>query len=263
VEAAFFDLDKTVIAKASMMAFGRPLHRAGFISRWLVLRTVWGQLVFRYLGADEERMAKMRETSLRIARGWDQAKVSALVAETLAEVIEPIVFEEALDLFREHRAAGRRVFIISASPEEIVVPLARYLGADEAIATRAEIDGDGRYTGRVEFYAYGPFKADAVREAADRLGIDLEGSYAYSDSVTDVPMLSVVGHPVAVNPDRELRRIAAERGWEIRVFTRPVPLGSRVRVPTNPTMAAGAGSLVVLGAAIGGWWWLFRRARRA
>ena len=144
-----------------------------------------------------------------------------------------------------------------------MVPLARYLGADEAIATRAEIDADGRYTGRVEFYAYGPFKADAVREAADRLGIDLEGSYAYSDSVTDVPMLAAVGHPVVVNPDRELRRIATEREWEIRVFTRPVPLRSRVRIAAAPAAAAGAGSLFVLCAAIGGWWWLFRRARQA
>jgi HAD superfamily hydrolase (TIGR01490 family) len=262
VEAAFFDLDKTVIAKASMMAFGPPLHRAGFISRWLVLRAVWGQLVYRYLGADEERMAKMRETSLRIARGWDQAKVSALVADTLAEVIEPIVFEEALDLFREHRAAGRRIFIISASPEEVVVPLARYLGADEAIATRAEIDHDGRYTGRVEFYAYGPFKADAMREAAERLDIDLAASYAYSDSATDVPMLDAVGHPVAVNPDRELRRVANERQWEIRVFAHPVPLRTRVTFASTPTVVAGAGSLALLGAAIGGWWWVFRRPRR-
>ena len=93
----------------------------------------------------------MRESALRLTRGWDQARIRAIVRETLVEVIEPIIFDEALDLIREHQAAGRRVFIVSASPEEIVAPLAQFLGVDEAIATRAELDEEGRYTGDVEF----------------------------------------------------------------------------------------------------------------
>ena len=257
MEAAFFDLDKTVIAKASMLAFGRPLHRAGYISRWLVVRALFGQVVFRYFGADEQRMAKMRAASLRMAKGWDQAKVSALVRETLTDVIEPIVFDEALELMREHRAAGRAVFIVSSSPEEIVLPLAQYLDADHAIATRAAIDDDGCYTGEVEFYAYGRHKADAMRLAADGLGIDLTESYAYSDSATDLPMLETVGHATVVNPDRDLRRIAAERGWDVRTFQHPVPLRSRVPMPrAAPTLAIGGGviALVVVGAT--SWWWL-------
>ena len=175
MEAAFFDLDKTVIAKASMVAFGPPLYRAGMISRWLVARALWSQFVFQRMGADEERMRKFRESALRITRGWDQARISAIVRDTLTEVIDPIVYDEALDLIREHQAAGRRVYLISASPEEIVAPLARYLGVDEAIASRARLDDDGRYTGEVEFYSYGPFKAEAIVEAAVLHDIDLDG----------------------------------------------------------------------------------------
>jgi HAD superfamily hydrolase (TIGR01490 family) len=262
VEAAFFDLDKTVIAKASMLAFGRPLHRAGYISRWLVMRALYGQVVYRYLGADERRMEKMRAASLRISKGWHRDTVQALVRETLTEVIEPIVYAEALELMRMHRDAGRRVLIVSSSPEEIVLPLAAYLGVDEAIATRAEVGDDGRYTGGVELYAYGETKADAMRELAARDGIDLEASFAYSDSATDIPMLAAVGHAVAVNPDRELRRTALANGWEIRRFERPVALRSRVPVPPKgPTIAIGSATIALsaLGATS---WWLLRRERR-
>jgi HAD superfamily hydrolase (TIGR01490 family) len=262
VEAAFFDLDKTVIAKASMLAFGRPLHRAGYISRWLVLRALYGQVVYRYLGADEKRMDKMRKASLRIAKGWHRDTVRALVRETLTEVIEPIVYSEALELMRLHRDAGRRIFIVSSSPEEIVIPLAGYLGVDEAIATRAEIDDEGRYTGGVELYAYGRAKAVAMRAAAENHGIDLAASYAYSDSATDIPMLEAVGYATAVNPDRELRRAALEHGWDIRAFERPVALRSRVPVPPKgPTIAVGSATLALaaLGAAS---WWVLRRDRR-
>lgn len=260
--AAFFDLDKTVIAQASMVAFGRPLLREGMISRRLLLRGLWSHLLFQRFGADEAKMHKVREQALRITRGWEQARINAIVREALIEVIEPIVFEEALELIRDHQHQGRRVFIVSASPEEIVAPLAEYLGVDEAIASRARLDGDGRYTGEVDFYSYGPYKAEAMREIAQRDGIDLSVSYAYSDSVTDLPMLEAVGHPTAVNPDRELTRIAEEHGWEIRRFARPVALRDRRALPRPRTAAVAVG--VVIGAALGAgglWWWLDRRAR--
>jgi HAD superfamily hydrolase (TIGR01490 family) len=262
MEAAFFDLDKTVIAKASMVAFGRPLLDAGFISRRLMARALWSQLVFHYLGAGEERMRKFRESALRITRGWDQARIGALVAENLTDVIEPIVYEEALELIREHRASGRKVFIVSASPAEIVVPLAGYLGVDEAIATRARIDEDGRYTGEVDFYSYGPFKADAMREIAERDGIDLERSYAYSDSITDLPMLEAVGHPVVVNPDRELGRMARRNDWEVRIFRTGVPLRERVVMPPPRTtgIVVGVTAVAALAAAGAAWWWIRRPA---
>ena len=258
MEAAFFDLDKTVIARASMVAFGKPLYRAGLLNRWLLLRALYGQLVYLYLGADEERMARMRTKVLALTAGWDQARIRDVVAETLEEVIDPIVFDEAMDLIREHQAAGRRVFIISASPEEIVIPLARHLAVDEAIATRALIDDHGRYTGEVAFYAYGPHKAERMEELAKERGIDLAASYAYSDSITDEPMLSAVGHPVVVNPDRGLARIAAERDWEVRVFQRPVKMRDRVSMPVPGRTAAISGGLaaIVAGVVV---FWLLRR----
>jgi HAD superfamily hydrolase (TIGR01490 family) len=259
MEAAFFDLDKTVIAKPSMVAFGRPLYNAGMISRWLIVRAMWSNLIFHYMGADEDRMRKFQQSALRITRGWDQALISGIVRDALHEVIEPIVYAEALDLIHEHQAAGRRVFIISASPEEIVAPLGQYLGVDEAIASRAELDEDGRYTGNVEFWSYGPFKAEAIRDAAERYSIDLDASYAYSDSATDVPMLEAVGHPIAVNPDRDLARVAHERGWEIRRFEHGVPLRARVNMPPPGKTLAVLGVIALMGTgAAAGWWWVKR-----
>jgi HAD superfamily hydrolase (TIGR01490 family) len=258
MEAAFFDLDKTVIARASMVAFGKPLYRAGLLSRWLLLRALYGQLVYLYLGADEARMAKMREAALRVTAGWSRDHIRSLVRETLEEVIEPIIYEEALDLIRFHQGEGRKVFIVSASPEEIVDPLAQYLGVDDVIATRPEVDEHGRYSGGVDFYSYGPTKVVAMQEAAERYGLDLSASYAYSDSITDEPMLSAVGHPVVVNPDRALARIAAERGWEVRVFERPVKMRDRVSMPTPGQTAAISGGLaaIVAGVVV---FWLLRR----
>ena len=156
MEAAFFDLDKTVIAKASMVAFSGPLHRAGMLTRRTLLRAAWGQLVYAQFGASPVKLAKLRDSVLRLTVGWDQAEIGQIVRETLVDVVEPIVYDEALELIREHRAAGRKVFLVSASPEEIVAPLAQYLGVDEAIATGAELDAEGRYTGRTERYCYGP-----------------------------------------------------------------------------------------------------------
>jgi len=247
VEAAFFDLDKTVIAKASMVAFGRPLYRAGLVSRGLVLRAVWGQLVYLQLGHDEAQMERSRAKVLRLTKGWDQARVSAVVREAVEEVIEPIVYDEALALIRSHREAGRKVFIVSASPIEVVAPLATYLGVDDAIATRARVDSQGRYTGEVDFSSHGANKVIAMEELATRYELDLSASWAYSDSVTDVPMLSAVGHPVAVNPDRELRRVATEREWEIVQFRLEVPLRSRVPMPSRSQTALGALGLVGVG----------------
>ncbi len=260
VEAAFFDLDKTVIARASMIAFGKSFRQAGMINRRVMARAAWNGLVFHTLGADEERMRKFRESALRITRGWDHAAVGSLVRDTLTDVIDPIVYDEALELIQEHRDAGRLVFIVSASPEEIVIPLASYLGADGAIASRARIDQDGNYTGEVDVYAYGPYKAEAITEVAATRNIDLEKSWAYSDSATDEPMLRAVGHPVAVNPDRELTRIATAEGWPILSFTQRVPLRDRVTLPPPGRIATGAA--IATGVSAGlflGWWLLTRR----
>ncbi|GIU84753.1 MAG: hypothetical protein KatS3mg008_1528 [Acidimicrobiales bacterium] len=248
VEAAFFDLDKTVIAKPSIAAFGRPFYREGMIDRWLLLRALWGRMVFSLFGADEERLRRIRESALRVTKGWPREKVMRIVQDTLHEVIDPIVYSEALELIEEHKKAGRRVFLVSASPEEIVAPLARYLGVDEVIATKARVDEEGRYSGEVEFYAAGAAKAEAVRAAARRLGIDLARSWAYSDSFTDLPMLRAVGHPVAVNPDRPLAKWARRNRWPIRTFRNPVPLREKVPLPSR--RLAGAFVVVVAGASL-------------
>ncbi len=254
MEAAFFDLDKTVIAKASVVAFGTSLYREGLISRRTILRGLWGQLVYLHLGADEARIARMRASVLALTKGWEQHRVREIVEEALESVVAPIVYAEALELIRAHRHAGRLVVIVSASPEEIVVPLADYLGVDAAIASRPDIDADGRYTGTMTFDAFGAHKVAAMRDLADARGIDLAASYAYSDSATDIPMLEVVGHPVAVNPDRELARTAAERGWEVRAFARPVQVRA-VGGRAAPIAAVG-GTAALLGAAA--WWWWAR-----
>jgi HAD superfamily hydrolase (TIGR01490 family) len=247
-EAAFFDLDKTIIAKSSVLAFGKPFYREGLLSRGAIVKSIYAQIVFMLVGADEAKMEKLRESMLSLTRGWSQEHIAEIVRETLDEVISPIVFAEALELFDEHHAAGRAVVIVSSAPSEVVGPLGEFLGADEVIATRARIDDDGLYSGELEFYAYGPFKAEAIRGLAARDEIDLDASYAYSDSITDVPMLESVGHPVAVNPDKELERYAREHEWDVRNFARPVRLRDRVPVPPKgPTIAVG-GALAVAGA---------------
>ena len=263
MEAAFFDLDKTVIARASMVAFGRPLYDHGLISRRTVVRALYGQLVYLHLGASEQKLDRIRESVLTLTRGWDRDQIREIVRETLEDVVEPIIFAEAVEAIEEHRLAGRRIYLVSASPEEIVNPLAVHLGVDGAIASRPRVDADGRYTGEMEFYAYGPFKADAMRELAEKEDIDLSESWAFTDSYTDVPMLETVGHPVAVNPDRVLAKLARERDWEIRTWERTVTLHTRRSVP------GGAPGVVAAGAALGGvaaagvWWWIRSRGAGA
>ena len=260
--AAFFDLDKTVVAKSSTLAFGRPLYKEGLISPAIVIKGAYAQLAYQLLGANEGRMEKSRVALLELTKGWNAERVQRLVRETLQEIIDPLIYEEALELFEEHRRAGRALYLVSSSGVEVVQPLAEYLGVPHVIATRPGIDDDGNYDGTLDFYCYGENKAVAIEAEAAEHGLDLAASYAYSDSVTDLAMLSAVGHPVAVNPDRELRRIAAERGWEIVDFVRPVALRSRLsNVPRPPAeVVAGAGALSVV--AMAGWM-LYQRRRSA
>ena len=252
-QAAFFDLDKTVIARSSTMAFSRPLYAGGLLSRSAMLRSAYSHFFYHASGADHTQMERLREQVSRMVVGWEVQQVRDIVATTLAELIGPIVYEEATALIAEHQAAGRDVVIVSASGVELVEPIGVMLGADRVIATRMGI-ADGRYTGTIDYYAYGENKALAVRELAHERGYRLEECYAYSDSVTDLPMLEVVGHPVAVNPDKALRREAQARGWLIQDFVRPVSLGPKFPVPTAArTAALGAG------AAAGLVWYASRR----
>ncbi len=259
MEAAFFDLDKTVIAKASIAAFGRPFYNGGLINRRIIARAVVSQIVYLHLGASEQKLARVRESMLALTKGWDREQIREIVREALEETVEPIIYAEALDLIEAHRAAGHKVYLVSASPEEIVEPLAEHLGVDGCIATRAVVDDEGRYAGEMEFYAYGPFKAESMRELAEVEGFDLAESFAYSDSYTDLPMLEAVGHPVAVNPDRVLAKVAREREWEVMQFTKPVRLRDRVSVPSLSVTATAAG---VTAAATAGALMAWRMSRR-
>jgi HAD superfamily hydrolase (TIGR01490 family) len=263
VQAAFFDLDKTIIAKSSVLAFGKPFYREGLLSRRAIVKSAYAQVVFMLVGADEQKMEKLRVAMAAMTRGWNREHIASIVRETLTEVIEPIIYAEALELIDDHHAAGREVVIVSSSPAEVVEPLAEFMGADRAIATRAAIDEKGNYTGELEFYAYGDSKAVAIRRLAEDDGIDLDSSYAYSDSITDLPMLETVGHPVAVNPDKELARLARSREWDVRVFARPVRMRDRVPVPpAGPTIAVSS-ALAAAGAGLAVWWWLRKREHAA
>ncbi|HDH03670.1 MAG TPA: HAD-IB family hydrolase [Actinobacteria bacterium] len=243
--AAFFDLDKTVIAKSSTLAFSRPLYKAGFLNRRALVKAGIAQVVYMMVGADHDQLERVRDQMMELTKGWEAAQIRTLVRETVDEVVAPLVFAEALAIMDDHRRNGLRVVIISASPEEVVMPLARYLGVDHVIATRSTIDADGRYTGDMEFYAYGPGKADAINDLALKWDLDLSACYAYSDSATDIPMMEVVGHPVAVNPDKELREIAEEKGWPIEDFERPVTLRTRLATLPKPVP-------IISGAAVAG-----------
>lgn len=236
--AAFFDLDKTVIAKSSTLTFSKSFYQGGLINRRAVLRTAYAQFVFLAGGADHDQMERMREYLSSLCRGWDVAQVREIVAETLHDLIDPIIYDEAASLIEEHHAAGRDVVIVSTSGAEVVEPIGELLGADRVVATRMVVGEDGRFTGEVEYYAYGPTKAEAVQELAASEGYDLDRCYAYSDSATDVPMLAAVGHPFAVNPDRALRREAVARGWPVLSFNRPVPLKQRLPALSMPSRPA-------------------------
>ena len=249
--AAFFDLDRTVVARPSGLAFGRNFYRAGLITRATLLRGYAAQTVYLLRGADEARMEEWRLRGLELARGQNRASFGRVIQSTMDEVIRPIIYREALDLMEWHRSRGRRIYLVSSSPEEVVAPIGGLLGVDDVIATKSRVDEAGRYVGELDFYCYGPHKAEAIRALAAERGIDLAGSWAYSDSITDLPMLEVVGHPVAANPDKDLRRVASDRCWPVVRFHLPAELRP-VRLATatpQRRLVVGAG-LAVLAAAV-------------
>ena len=233
--AAFFDLDKTIIATSTSAAFTKPLYDGGIVTKGDVLKAAVTHLQYLLGGADAETTEKMRKQLSELATGWDVSRVREIVDEAVGAHVDPHVFQEAVNLIAEHHELGHDVVIISASATEFVEPIAKLLGADHFVATVLTIK-DGKYTGDIEFYAYGEYKAEAINQMAKEFDYSLADSYAYTDSITDVPMLEAVGHGAVVNPDRALRQLATERGWDMLWFAQPVTLRSSLaqRVATIP-----------------------------
>jgi HAD superfamily hydrolase (TIGR01490 family) len=258
--AAYFDLDKTVIAKSSTLAFSRPFFQEGLINRRAVLKSAYAQFVFMQAGADADQMDRMRAHLTALCEGWDVEQVRAIVEETLHDIVDPLVYREATQLIAEHKHEGHDVVVVSASGEEIVTPIAKMVGATHSIATRMVVNG-GKYTGEIDFYCYGENKAIAAKQVAEEHGYDLADCHAYSDSITDLPLLEVVGHPTVVNPDRGLRKVAAQRGWPVLTFSDPISLRARIPTPSGTAVAAAAVGIGAVAAAGFAWYGLRRRRR--
>jgi HAD superfamily hydrolase (TIGR01490 family) len=206
-----------VIRRSSALALAPAFRRHGLISRVDLAKSAFWQVLFVLRGASAERVRSAAEDGMRILAGFSVDDMRRLVGEAMEPVLRPLVYDEPLHLLRRHRERGEKAYIVSATLQEIVELVAADLGFDGAIGSTCEIV-DGVYTGRSLRAAHGVGKADALRELAAAEGIDLAASTAYSDSYSDVPFLEAVGYPVAANPDRKLRRIARERGWEIVRF---------------------------------------------
>jgi HAD superfamily hydrolase (TIGR01490 family) len=215
--AAFFDLDRTLIKRSSVLALAGTFRRRGLISRFDLVKSAFWQVLFVLRGASAERVRSAAEDGMKILKGFSVEEMQHLVGDSMESVLRPLLYEEPLRLVEHHRARGERVYIVSATLQEIVQHIADDLGFDGAIGSTCEVI-DGVYTGRSLRAAHGVGKANAVRELAAAEGFDLAESTAYSDSYSDVPFLEAVGHPIAANPDRKLRRIAAERGWPVVRF---------------------------------------------
>ena len=200
-----------------MLALAGTFRRRGLISRLDLVKSALWQVLFVLRGASAERVRSAAEEGMTILNGFSVAEMQHLVGDAMETVLRPLVYEEPLRLVERHRARGERVYIVSATLQEIVQHIADDLGFDGAIGSTCEIV-DGVYTGRTLRAAHGVGKADALRALAAAEGFDLAESTAYSDSYSDVPFLEAVGHPVAANPDKKLRRIAGERGWPVVDF---------------------------------------------
>jgi HAD superfamily hydrolase (TIGR01490 family) len=215
--AAFFDLDRTLIRRSSALALAGSLRRRGLISHATLVRAALWQILFAARGANAEAVRRVAEDGMKVLHGFPVAEMRELVADAMEPVLKPLVYAEPLALVQRHRERGEPVYIVSATLQEIIDGLAAELGFDGALGSTGEVV-DGVFTGKVVRALHHEAKADCVRELAAREGFDLAESTAYSDSHSDLPFLEAVGHAVAVNPDRALRRSAAERGWPVLEF---------------------------------------------
>jgi HAD superfamily hydrolase (TIGR01490 family) len=243
--AAFFDLDRTLLRRSSALALAGSFRERGLISRRQLLQAAAWQLLFVARGASHEAVRRGAEDGLGILAGYRPEDLRELVAEAMEPVLRPLVYAEPLRLVERHRERGEPVYVVSATLQEIVEAIAEDLGFDGALGTICEVR-DGHYTGRALRALHAEAKADCVRAVAESEGFDPSECTAYSDSHTDVPFLEAVGHPVAVNPDRELRRTAADRGWPVLEFSGRAYPHARRRIPPAFVAAAVAGAAALV-----------------
>jgi HAD superfamily hydrolase (TIGR01490 family) len=236
--AAFFDLDRTLISGSSGLPWARAATRAGLISRRQMARWGVGALRFRLRGSTDEATEQLMEEIKQVLNGTSARQIARMAPEVLVGVL-PRIYPEMLEEVYAHQDAGRPTFIVSAAGDELVQLLARILYMDGGIGTSYEVDDEGLFTGDLGgAFMYGDGKVEAIRRFADQHDIDLEVSYAYSDSVSDLPMLRAVGNPVVVNPDEQLTRIARESGWRVMRFEK---LGRRLAFAAFTAILAAAG----------------------
>ncbi|MGV9670345.1 MULTISPECIES: HAD family hydrolase [unclassified Gordonia (in: high G+C Gram-positive bacteria)] len=245
--AAFFDLDKTVIAKSSILAFSREFFHGGLLDTRTLMKSVFNQLTFALSPADADHVERLRRHVTTMCRGWDATQVQRIVAESLDEVVTPLIYAGAAELIALHHDQGHDVVLVSASGHDIVEPIGALLGVDHVRASEMRVDDDGHYTGELTYYCYGEEKRSAIESVAAEYGYDLDKSYAFTDSITDVPMLESVGHPRVVNPDRALRRQAENHGWPIYDFA----LETEPSAASAAAPALAAALVVGVGAAVG------------
>ena len=239
MSAAFFDLDRTLMAGSSAFQFGRASYQAGLMSRRQLARDAWANVRFRLRGSTDEATDALRERIFTSIEGTRVVELQRLGPRVLAGVL-PRIYPQMLDVAYAHQDAGRKVYIVTAASQEMAEVLAHVLVFDGGIGSRSEI-ADGRYTGRPDGpFTYREGKAQEMRRLAAQVGIDLSESYAYSDSESDLPMMRAVGYPVAVNPDRALARVAAAEGWEVMRFEQ---LGRRLKTFAALGAAAAVGGV--------------------
>ncbi len=244
-QAAFFDLDRTLMQGSSAFQFGRAAYRAGMMGRRQLIADAWANLRFRLRGSTDEATQALHDRISASLAGTRVRDLERLGADVLAGVL-PRIYPRMLAVAHEHQDAGRRVYIVTAASQELAEILAQVLVLDGGVGSQFSVVRDGVFTGEpTGVFVYGAGKAKAIEELAAREGIDLGESYAYSDSESDLPMLRLVGHPVVVNPDGKLARVAREEGWEILRFDR---LGRRLKAMVGvlgAAVAGGAGSAAV------------------
>jgi HAD superfamily hydrolase (TIGR01490 family) len=236
--AAFFDLDRTLMAGSSGMHFGRAAFRSGMVRRRRLLRWAVDHVRFRLRGSTDERTEQLLAEVKELLAGIPERDIARMAPDLLAGIL-PRIYPQMLDEVRAHQDAGRATFIVSAAGNELVSLLARVLGMEGGIGTAYAVDSDGLLTGELDGpFMYGEGKVEAMRRFATDHDIDLAASWAYSASASDLPMLRAVGSPVVVNPDQELLEIAKSQGWRVMRFER---LGRRLAIAATTVAAAAIG----------------------